>query len=126
MTTPQIFERSKFDIDLEGGEEWEGFFKNLIGSGKVECKRDKTAHKTGDIFIEYKCRGKPSGLSITEAGWWAIAIDNPKGDFETAILASVPWLKDKCRSLLETGRDVNGGDDNATCGILLRMDDFRT
>ena len=126
MKYPRISERSKFDLDLKSGKEWENFFENIVYSGKLECKRDKIAHKTGNIFIEYKCRGKKSGLSITEANWWVIGIENRNGDIETAILASVKWLQDKCRPFLETSRDVIGGDDNASRGILLKMDDFRS
>ena len=119
---------SKFyDLDLPEGKEWEGFFKSIVGSGKVENKRDKLAHKTGNVFIEYECRGKPSGLATTEASWWAIGIDNENGDIETAILASVQWLKAKCREHLGTSwRNVSGGDNGLSKGILLKMDDFRT
>jgi len=121
---PKIFERDKFDLDLRSGEEWEGFFQGIVESGKIECKRDRKTHETGNVFIEFYCRGKKSGLSVTEAEWWAIGIENKNGDIETAILASVPWLKNKCRSLWKTNR-VRGGDDNAAQGILLKLDDFR-
>lgn len=117
---------SKFyDIDLPGGQEWESFFKNIVTSGEIECKRDKKAHETGNVFIEYQCRGKPSGLSITKANWWAIGIDNKNGNVETAILASVPWLKHICRKYYKTSRDVVGGDNNLSRGILLRFSDFQ-
>lgn len=122
---PKIFERDKFDLDLRSGEEWEGFFQGIVESGKIECKRERLAHKTGNIFIEYRCRGKPSGLSVTGAKWWAIGIENMNGDIETAILAGVLWLKAKCRTFIGTNRDVSGGDDNAAQGILLKLDDFR-
>lgn len=124
---PKIIDRAKFDLDLRNGEEWEGFFQGIVKSGKIECKRDKLAHKTGNIFIEYRCRGKPSGLSVTEAEWWAIGIENINGDIETAILASVPWLKSKCKQIAEKHprRKIRGGDDNASQGILLKLDDFR-
>jgi hypothetical protein len=116
--------RQGFDLDLKGGEAWEDFFSNIVASGKVECKRDKKAHQTGNVFIEYECRGRCSGLSVTEATWWAIGIEGSNGDIETAILVSVPWLKDKCRTYLGTTRDVVGGDDKATRGVLLCLADF--
>lgn len=125
MVHPSVSERAKFDLDLEGGEEWEEHFQCIIASGKVECKRDKLTRKTGNVFIEYRCRGKPGGISVTKAEWWSIGIENENGDIETAILVSVPWLKDKCRKLLGTDKDVRGGDDNASKGILLKLDDFR-
>lgn len=124
---PKISDRAKFDLDLRNGEAWEGFFQGIVKSGKIECKRDRLAHKTGNVFIEYRCRGKDSGLSMTEAEWWAIGIENKHGDIETAILASVPWLKAKCRQVAKKypRRNINGGDDNAAQGVLLKLDDFR-
>jgi len=124
LTEEEMF--SKFyDIDLPGGQEWESFFYNIIASGKIECKRDKLAYKTGNIFVEYECRGSPSGIAITEAEWWAIGIDNEKGDIETAIMASVPWLKQTCRKYLDTPRDVSGGDNGLSRGIILPLKEFR-
>ena len=110
---------------MPAGESWEKQFLALM-AGKVECKRDRMAHRTGNVFIEYQFQGKPSGLAITEAPWWAIGIDGPSGDVETAILASVEWLRAKCRPLYKSARDISGGDGGATRGILLRMDDFRS
>jgi len=121
---PTPIERSKFDIDLSAGEAWEQAFLGLIANAKIECKRERKARTTGNVFVEYHCRGHPSGLSVTEATWWAIGIEGPTGDIETAILASVPWLKDVCRPLLGTARDVAGGDDGLARGILLKMRDF--
>jgi hypothetical protein len=113
-----------YDIDLPGGKEWENEFAAIIFSGKIECKRDKLTHKTGNVFIEYQCRGKPSGLSITQANWWAIGIEGQNGDIEVALLVSVPWLKAKCRPLWKTSKDVEGGDDKLSRGILLRLEEF--
>jgi hypothetical protein len=38
---------------------------------------------------------------------------------ETAVLASVEWLKDTCRPLVRAGHVVKGGDDNASKGVPL-------
>lgn len=117
---------SKFyDVDLPGGQEWEGFFKSIVGTGKVENKRDKLTHNTGNVFIEYECRGKKSGLSTTSAEWWAIGIENESGDIESALLLSVPYLRDLCKKLWDERPHVRGGDNGLSRGILLKMDDFR-
>jgi len=109
---------SKFDQDLYAGHSWERHFLNLL-NGKVECKLDRLARTTSNLFIEYECRGHPSGLAVTEAGWWAIGIVGPDGDVETAVLVSVPWLKAVCGRLYRAGRIVSGGDDGASRGVLL-------
>lgn len=115
---PTLDDRSKFDLDLYAGHSWERQFLNLL-NGKVECKLDRLARTTGNLFIEYQCRGRPSGLAVTEAEWWAIGIVGPNGDVETAVLASVPWLIVICGILYRAGRIVSGGDDGASRGVLL-------
>lgn len=122
---PRPFERKYFDLDLERGKEWENYFASIIGNSKIECKRDRLARKTGNIFIEYECFGKPSGIATTKSDYWVVGIESKNGDVEVAILMSVSWLKDKCRSLWHTNKNVSGGDDNAAKGILISMDEFR-
>ena len=36
----------------------------------VEIKNDIASMRTGNIGIEYECRGKPSGIAITKADYW--------------------------------------------------------
>jgi hypothetical protein len=114
---------TKFDVDLSIGREWEETFLSIF-AGKIECKRDGLFCSTGNIFIEYKYRGKPSCLSTTEADWWAIGLESVNGDIEKAVLVSVPWLKEKCRPLLGTKKDVLGGDNKLARGILLSLEEF--
>jgi len=40
----------------------------------VEVKSDYMAQKTGNVAVEVECRGKPSGLNVTEANWWVYRI----------------------------------------------------
>jgi len=64
-----------FDIDLRYGHDGEKLVHSLLSGGyKVEVKTDRLAHSTGNLAIEYKCRGKWSGISTTQADWWAFKI----------------------------------------------------
>lgn len=60
-----------FNYDLDFGEAAEDWLKDL---GKVEVKSDRLAHITGNIFIEIYYKGRPSGLSTTEADYWVYKI----------------------------------------------------
>ena len=42
---------------------------------KIECKSDRLAIETGNVFIEYAQYGRPSGIAITTADYWAIEYD---------------------------------------------------
>lgn len=39
---------------------------------KVEVKYDKKSDETGNYFIEIEDNGKPSGINVTTADWWAL------------------------------------------------------
>jgi hypothetical protein len=55
---------------------------------KIEVKNDKRFEKTGNVFIEWFNYGKPSGISITKADYYAIANN------KTVVIISVDCLKE--------------------------------
>jgi DNA-binding beta-propeller fold protein YncE len=74
---------------------------------------------TGNIFIEYQSRGKLSGIATTQAEYWCYWLS----DFHL-ILIETEELKKMCRIYLNTKRDVCGGDNNTSKGVLLPLTDF--
>lgn len=40
----------------------------------VEVKREPSALRWGNVFVEFECRGKPSGISISEADVYVFVI----------------------------------------------------
>ena len=63
-----------FRYDLKIGQGAENFLGKLLEGDNIEVKMDRIAHKTGRIFVEYESRGKPSGISTTEADYWCSII----------------------------------------------------
>ena len=58
---------SSFTHDLNFGEKGEDWINEIFKDGKlIEVKSDRLAHKTGNVYIEYECRGKPSGIATTK------------------------------------------------------------
>ena len=110
--------RKKFDIDLKYGTIREEKIAEMLTNKKIEVKRDLIAKKTGNIFIEYESRGKPSGLSTTQSDFYCFVIE------DLHIMLPTSQLKDIARSYIGTGRDVRGGDNNTSKGILLRLKDL--
>ena len=113
---------SKFDLDLKFGEEYEqGLEKLFKTKGKIEVKteRDKWI-ETGNIAIEIRCRGKKSGLSVTESDWW-FHILSEKGKVKGMICLPVEELKNICRVMIKNGtaKKIMGGDDNDSEMLLL-------
>ena len=111
-----------FDLDLEFGKMGEEFTQKVFeGNTKVEVKTERDIWKTtGNIAIEIRCSGKPSGLSTTESNVWIhlLAYNNEiKGGF----IFKVSELKNKIKNLQKEGnlKMVMGGDNNASQMALL-------
>tara|TARA_R110000851_G_scaffold325883_1_gene494105 strand:+ start:4156 stop:4551 length:396 start_codon:yes stop_codon:yes gene_type:complete len=113
----------KFDIDLDFGEVHERGLKNLFEKtgGKIEVKTERGKwYETGNIAIEIRCRGKKSGLSVTEADWWfhILSID---GKVKGMLVFTVEELKKIVKGMEREGsiNKVMGGDDNQSEILLL-------
>ena len=114
---------AKFKKDELYGKIGEDFVAQLIGTDEIksEVKTERDIwKKTGNIAIELRCKGKPSGVSTTEATVW-IHLLAYKGAIEGGFLFKVDELKGKVKKLHKDGnlKIVMGGDDNASQMSLL-------
>jgi hypothetical protein len=74
----------------------------------IEVKEDSMCQKTGNIGLEFECRGKPSGISVSKADWYIYVVHAP--DFKTKIfLIATKRLKEMIAKALYF-RIVDGGD----------------
>lgn len=113
---------SNFDIDLNFGKIGENKVVNMFeGNGSIEVKTERGSwQKTGNIAIEVKYKGKPSGLSTTKAKTWIHLLSqdlNILGGF----IFEVNKLKKRVKDLtiLKRARIVKGGDNNDSTIVLL-------
>ena len=111
-----------FDMDLEFGKMGEEFTQQVFeGNSKVEVKTERDIWKTtGNIAIEIRCKGKPSGLSTTESSVW-VHLLSLNGVIMGGFLLKVDLLKAKIKKLHNEKnlKMVMGGDDNASQMALL-------
>ena len=101
----------------------EGYCKQydfITDKSSYEVKADRMTHKTGNLFIEYECSGKPSGLSTTDAKYWFYFILMPENGYR-AYKIPTEFLK----GVAEAGRTVNGGDGWRSKGYLCNESWFR-
>ena len=116
-----------FDIDLEFGKMGEEFTQKVFeGNSKVEVKTERDIwEKTGNIAIEMRCKGKPSGISTTESDVW-IHLLSVNSVIKGGFLFKVGELKDKIKKLHKSGglKIVMGGDDNLSQMALLPIKDL--
>ena len=73
--------KSSFDLDFSYGRKGEQLVEELLTEGKrIEVKRDRKWHLTGNVYIEVECfftknnEWSPSGLAVTEAEYWAFVL----------------------------------------------------
>lgn len=119
---------SDFRADLEYGEEGENILNGVLRNQKIEVKRDRIAHRTGNYYFEYESHGKPSGFKTTTAGLWAIMT----ADCSTTLLVETTRLVESLRKFkaqcIATEQDAaetwakRGGDGNTSVGVLIPAD----
>lgn len=89
-----------------------GYFKPydfIADNVKYECKADRMAHNTGNLCIEHFSRGKPSGISTTEADFWIYMLVAPNGEISSTFKIPLDVLKEQIEKKAYT-REVSGGD----------------
>ena len=97
-------------------KEWDIYIPELkIG---VEVKSDAQFKKTGNFYVEYFCNGKPSGIATTKAKYYYIYLDK-------LYILKTDDLKAKCRKYLNTDRDKKGGDNMASKGIIIPINELK-
>ena len=93
-----------FDLDLQFGLIYERKLERLLREkSKIEIKTERdTWAKTGNIAIEIRFRGKPSGLSGTKADWWfhILTLD---GEMVTMVCFPVDKLKQIVKEKMRHG-----------------------
>ena len=119
--------QQQFDHDLAFGKLGEDFVKNFQSeNNKIEVKTERDIWKTTkNIAIEIRCRGKKSGISVTEAQTW-IHLLSYKNKIEGGFVFQTKYLKDKIVEMHKnkTIKIVMGGDDNMSQMVLIPIKDL--
>ena len=114
-----------FKFDLEFGILGEKLLAEIFTNKKVEVKRDKIAAATGNLAIEYESRGKPSGISTSQAEWWCFILSGKLED-KIIIIIELEKLKDICRIEFVAGNIKSMGDNNTSKAILIPIKKLNT
>lgn len=117
-TTMKTKINNDFKYDLAVGQVKEKELAEALSNKTIEVKRDLATKRTGNVFIEYEYRGNPSGIARSEADYYAFAIE------DSFIILPTEKLKEVCRKYLGTKKDIKGGDDLQSKGILLPLQEL--
>lgn len=86
--------------------------------GTVEIKRDIKSQETGNFFFEYESGGKPSGLAVTKADYFAIVNLYEKKIY----IALTRDVKDFLRQHWDLMKKHEGAGDGTVKGITIPKD----
>lgn len=114
---------SDFRYDLEIGKEYESRFADLFRNKKFEIKTDFIAQKTGNIAIEYKSRGRLSGISTTESDFYVYIIPNAPLK-NIMLILPISELKELSKKKGREGMIKRMGDNNTSESILIPIKDL--
>ena len=84
--------KSNFVNDLQFCENHEDELKLDI-EGALEAKADRLCQKTGNVYVETRSRGKPSGINVTTAKFWGFCLWLEKREAQTWVLVPTKILK---------------------------------
>jgi hypothetical protein len=112
----------KFDIQLSQSLICERQLADIFANSRIEKIELKSEtwqwERTGNICIEYKCDGKPSGISTTEADVW---VHELRRDDETLcyLMFPIERLKKLAREAIRRGRCRSGAGDDGRFDVAL-------
>lgn len=112
--------QKNFDIDIEYGRQGENYLLDILETKRIEVKTDRIAHITGNVAVEYRYRGRPSGIATTEADYWAFILY----DMTTIIMVPTDKLKTIAREKYRQDQITLGGDENASEMILIPINEL--
>jgi hypothetical protein len=112
--------QKNFDIDVEYGRQGENYLLDILETKRIEVKTDRIAHITGNVAVEYRYKGRPSGISTTEADYWAFLLY----DMTTIIMVPTDKLKAIAREKYKQDQITLGGDENASEMILIPINEL--
>lgn len=123
-----IESRNDFQYDLKVGQLAEKSVGKLLmlDDSTIEVKFDLLTQRTGNIAIEYKSRGKKSGISTTKAKYWAfvISISNKKCEEFPIVIVTTNYLKEIARKYYKLGHTTRGGDNDTSEMVLVPIKDL--
>ena len=110
------FQEKGFDLDLAYGVGREDALYHVLREARIEVKSDRKAQATGNVFVEFSYRKRPSGIATTTAEWWAIEVA-----LDRWLLIPTPKLQSLCSRAKAEGKVKHGGDRFQSRGFLIPL-----
>lgn len=113
---------SKFDLQLSQALINERRLAEIFAEKtieKIELKSETYQwEQTGNICIEYKCDGRPSGISVTQADYWVHELRRADRTL-VYLMFPIERLKELCRLAIRAGRKRAGAGDGGRFDVVI-------
>lgn len=90
----------------------------------IEVKEDFTCKQTGNVGVEYECRGKDSGIRVSKADYYLYKVHRPDGKIEV-LINNTKDLKGMIRRRLFHRKVVGGDEGSNSKNYLFRLGLFQ-
>ena len=115
----------KFDLQLSEALRNERRLGEIFSAAKIEKIELKSEtwlwERTGNICIEYRKNGQPSGICVTKADYWVHELRR-EGNTLCYLMFPMERLKELARSAYANGRyRENSGDGGRFCNVLIPL-----
>ncbi len=111
-------------IEFRNDNKYDIKFQDSTDTFTVEVKEDFTCKRTGNIGVEYSCRGKDSGIRVSQADYYCYRAHTEDGTID--LLMETKNIK----RLIENKvyhRTVNGGDTGSnSLNYLFHLSDIKS
>lgn len=93
---------------------------NFFGHATVECKCDRRAAETGNVFVQVEKDRKPHGIHISTATHWFVNLGDPRTGKVVVVRRAelADYIKRFSKKVEGAGRSAN------TTGVLVSVEDF--
>jgi hypothetical protein len=116
---------AKFDMQLSAALIAERRLGDIFKTGKIELKTETYQwRRTGNIAIEYRQKGQPSGIAVTEAEYWIHQLCDDDGSTLVYLMFPIDRLKPLARERYRAGHHRRGGDGGGFEMVLLSLRDL--
>ncbi len=115
-----------FIVQLNDAQTAENKLQSDLAGKTVELKTERNLwHDTGNIVIEYKSYGKPSGIAATQADYWAHELRTKDDKPLAYIMIPLGVLRKLSNQLvLEKGSARIGGENKQQEMLLLKLSEL--
>jgi hypothetical protein len=115
--------RKKFDLQLSQSDKRVNHLSARLSEtygDRIEVKSERHIWETtGNLCIEYRHRGKPSGIAATDAEWWAHELIDSNERVVMTLMVPTDRLKALCRKLYKSGHYRKGMGDAGQSDFVL-------